>query len=140
MRFRSPKRSLPLTFQLNLASMIDIVFLLLIFFIVTTSLALPESRLSPALQKNDRETSTLDYTPQVIRVSTANGRNLYRLGSRVIEDRAELTAVLRELQRDLGIFVQVDDSASVEAAATAIQCCRDAGFEKVTYVPEPSDN
>jgi len=139
MQFRPPKATMSRRLQLNLASMIDIVFLLLIFFIVTTSLALPEAKLSPALQKNERETTSVDYSPQVVRVSTVNGRSLYRLGSRVIEDRRELTAVLRELQLDLGIFVQVDDNASVEAAATAIQCCRDAGFEKVTYVPEPGD-
>jgi biopolymer transport protein ExbD len=35
---------------LNLASMIDLTFLLLIYFMVTTVLARPEDRLSPTLQ------------------------------------------------------------------------------------------
>ena len=50
MRIRHRTNRRRQTVTLNLASMIDVTFLLLLYFLVTTVLASPEDRLSPALQ------------------------------------------------------------------------------------------
>lgn len=125
--------------ELNLTSMIDVIFLLLVFFVATASIALPESRLSPALQTSKKESGDqgADFVPQVVEVSDVNGTPVYRIGGRVLRDRRELTSILRELPKELGVFVKVSDSVPVGFTTSAIQCCHDAGFEKVTYVPEP---
>ena len=34
-----------------------------------------------------------------------------------------------------GVFVRVSGAAPVSAAAEALQACRDAGFQRVSYVP-----
>lgn len=127
----------PARITLNLASMIDVTFLLLIYFMVTTVLAPPEDRLSPTIQTRQDQTSSTapDFQPQVVRVERRDGRPVYVLGSRVLADRAELAQALRGLPRDEGVFIQVFDRLPVEFAVAAVQTARDAGFERVTYVP-----
>jgi len=120
--------------RLQLTSMIDVIFLLLIFFMVTTTFSQPESRLSPGLRE-ERTGAVSDLTPQIIDVSRENGRDAYRMGDRVYADRAALTEALRALPREPGVFVRAADSASVAAVAAALQAARDAGFDKVSYVP-----
>lgn len=124
--------------ELNFASMIDVVFLLLVFFIATSTIARPESRLSPALQtKEDNQTNTqADFTPQVIKLEVIDGTPVYILGGRILYKRTELVDLLKALPKELGIFVEVADNIPFGFTASAIQCTRDAGFDKVTYVPQ----
>ena len=126
------------TVTLNLASMIDVTFLLLLYFLVTTVLASPEDRLSPSLQTRSEAASgpTSDFQPQIVDVLLVDGKPSFRLGARVFTDKASLTAALRPLPKTAGLFVHVFDDAPVGAVAAAFQAGRDAGFEQVTYVPE----
>lgn len=122
---------------LNLASMIDVTFLLLIYFMVTMVITPPEDRLSPTLQ-TQREAQAgpnTDFQPQIVDVRLVDGEPAYQLGSRVCRNRNELLAALRELPKSIGVFVKVHDDVSVGFAAAAIQIARDVGFEQVTYVP-----
>ncbi len=124
--------------QLNLASMIDVVFLLLIFFLFSSIITPSESQLTPNIQTqsvNSASRST-DFSPQVVSVEMIDGKPGFRIGSRVINQRSELLALLKDLPHELGVFVRVQDAVPIGFAVGAIQCCRDAGFEKVTYVPE----
>lgn len=120
---------------LNFTSMIDVMFNLMIFFLVTSSLTAPESALNPTLQVKGGSASGADFSPQVLQVRTAESSVQWVLGARVIEGREELKRILSELPKDPGVIVEVADSAPVSAAAAALQACRDAGFEKVTYMP-----
>ena len=123
--------------RLNLASMIDIIFLLLVFFIVNTVFVLPESHLDPNIQteQEDAAAKAADFTPQVLNLELVGRDPVYRLGMRVVKDRDELQSMLELLPKDLGIFVYVDDRVPVGFCASAIQVCHNAGFEKITYVP-----
>ena len=92
--------------QLNLASMIDVTFLLLLYFLVTTVLARPEDRLSPSLktQTDSAAGPTADFQPQIIDVMIVDGAPAFRLGSAVMRDRASLTEALRPLHKPSGLF------------------------------------
>ena len=122
---------------LNLASMIDVTFLLLIYFMVTTIIAQPEDRLSPTLQttSDDGSGTAQDWQPQIIEAIVLGERPVYRLGNRVFEDRAALLQALGPLPKGPGLFVHVTDRVPVGFAVAAVQIARDAGFEQVTYVP-----
>ncbi len=121
---------------LSMSSMIDVTFLLLIYFIVSTVLSKPEDQLNPALlvsQGSAVEESLLE--PQILLVQQENLRSVYKLGSQVFTSREQLAQVLLNLPKEPGIIVKTDNSVSVGFAMAAIQESRVAGFDKVTYVP-----
>jgi hypothetical protein len=76
-----------------------------------------------------------DFQPQIVEVLMVQGGPAYRLGTEVFRDRQALAAALVPLNKPGGLFVKVFDDVPVSAAATAIQAGRDAGFERLTYVP-----
>ncbi len=139
MRFQARKsRTRVDRLALNLASMIDVTFLLLVYFIVSTVMARPEDQLTSSIQTRDSETSgaDVDYQPQVIEVVQLEGRPTYIIGDRMLHDLPSLTRVLVDLPKEIGVFVRVSPGIPVEFALTAVQSARDAGFQQVTYVPQ----
>jgi biopolymer transport protein ExbD len=121
--------------RLQMASMIDVVFLLLIYFMLTTTLEPPESELTPALA-TDQPGRPTALQPQTIEYARAETGAAFRVGERVFPDQRSLTTVLTELPKDAGVVVRAPDEADVRWAAAAVQAARDAGFEKVTYAPQ----
>jgi len=121
---------------LNLSSMIDVTFLLLIYFIVTTVFNPAEDNLSPALQVEGSGVSVdQDFEPQIISVTIIDSRPVYQIGGHFASSRAELIEVISTLPTDPGIIIRVDDDVPVGFAVAAVQEARNVGFEKVTYVP-----
>ncbi|GAB6043389.1 ExbD/TolR family protein [Endothiovibrio diazotrophicus] len=117
------------SFGLNLTPLIDIVFLLLVFFMLTAHFVRDESVAVELPQARSGEAVEEDVGPLVV---TLDGEGKIRLGEReVAPDRLE--AVLRaELQgrdnrevrlrgdrgADLGVAVQVMDAARLAGAAS----------------------
>ena len=117
--------------------MIDVTFLLLLYFIVTTVLTKPEDRLSPSLQTLAESAvgPQSDFQPQTVDVLMFDGAPAFRLGAEVMRTKRDLVAALAHLHKPTGLFVQVSDEVPVSAAVAALQAGRDAGFDQVTYVP-----
>jgi len=131
----SKRRSLNRT-ALNLSSMIDVTFLLLIYFIVTTVFTPPEDVLSPALKVEEGTSSQeQDFEPQIVTVVLRDSKPAYILGEQVIRDRLQFAELINKLPREPGIIIRVQDDVPVGFAVAAIQESRNAGFERVTYVP-----
>jgi biopolymer transport protein ExbD len=121
---------------MQMTSMIDCVFLLLIFFMVTSSFLPAERELDPAVKLQQVAGHHADLTPAVIEVLEGPAGGQLRLGSRLVPDLATLTSLLRQLDNPQdGAIVLVDDAASFDLAAGAIQACKAAGFLLVSYVP-----
>jgi biopolymer transport protein ExbD len=122
---------------LSMSSMIDVTFLLLAYFLLTTIVSQREDRLSPnlAIDRSSAGTSEQDLEPQVLEVALRDGAVTWSIGARSFTERDALLAALRDLPKGPGLFVRVLDGPTVAAAAAAIQCGRDAGFKEVTYVP-----
>ena len=125
------------TLDLPLTSMIDVVFLLLIYFLVTTSLIQTERELESGIKVERRSgASASDLAPAVVEVVRGPSGDVYRLGGRELASRQELTALLAQFENKLdGAFVRVADDVSVDSAAAAVQACKDANFVSVSYVP-----
>ena len=67
--------------RLSMASLIDVVFLLLAFFLITSVVSDPEDSLSPNLQL-DQDASTgakQDFIPQIIEVMVVNEGTIFRI-------------------------------------------------------------
>jgi len=132
-----PSRSRNDRVVINLASMIDVSFLILFYFMVGTMLEDRETRLSTALrtQSPGAAGSVGDFQTQNIEVRMVDDSPSYRLGERVMRGREDLLAALMPLPKGAGVFVRVFDDVPVGFAVTAVQVAHDAGFEQVTYVP-----
>lgn len=119
--------------RLPLVGMIDVFFLLLVYFIVSTTLAIPEDELSAALRQQSQAAAS-DLQPQFVEVRASGTGVVFKVGGQELRTQADLTELLSKLPKEAGVFLQVDDAAPVWAAASALQACHDAGYEKLTYV------
>ncbi|MCH2177187.1 MAG: biopolymer transporter ExbD [Mariniblastus sp.] len=124
--------------ELSMTSMIDVVFLLLIFFLVTATFVQPERQILADIHKPGA-TGALqqpDLQPAVIQISDLNGRTLFQLGAIKTVDLRDLEAPLRGFQhKKHGSFIRVSDGVPFEKVAKVIDLCKTTGFQSVVYVP-----
>ena len=131
------KRSL----ELNMTSMIDVVFLLLIFFMVTASFVKTERNLDSGIKVNKQSTATANsfLEPAVVEIAPGQGGAggyVYKLGGREFTSQESLANVLRQFDnKSDGAFVKVPPGAPYRMPVAAVQACRSAGFTSVSYVP-----
>jgi len=117
--------------SINLTPMIDIVFLLIIFFMVGTKFVEMERKISvkvPAVQ--DARTLTPAPEKRVI--------NVYRDGQISLDRRPvtleQLTAELaagRQEYADLGVIVRGDAEGAFQNVASVLNACRRAGIAEM---------
>ncbi len=115
--------------DINLTPLIDIVFLLLIFFLLTSSffryealeISLPTAESSAA---RDSEALTV----------TVLGRDRYRVGSSEYSKDTLLQALLskRNSKELAPIYLQIDKGAEVEILVEAMDFLRKSGFVDIT--------
>ena len=125
-----------------MTSMIDVVFLLLIFFMVTSSFVKTERQLDSGIkiERQSSEQQQSDFEPAIVEIVSSGDRFVYRLGAREFTTQEGLSRVLRQFENKAdGAFVKVSDDAPFEMAAAAIQACKSARFITVSYVPLESD-
>lgn len=120
--------------------MIDVVFLLLVFFLVTADFAREERKLPAALQTEGGGVSSSDLQPQIIQIAVREGRPVYTIGQVACRDRSSLEAVLNQLPRDPGVAIKAEPDVPIQAVATALQAARNAGFARRSYVPADPSN
>ncbi len=124
--------------EIQMTAMIDVVFQLLIFFMVTASFVKTEKNLDPAIKvnKSSAAAATSPLEPAIVEVSRGSTGFVFKLGGREIESQEELTKILKQFDNKVdGAFVKVSDDAPFSMAAAAIQACKSAGFLGVSYVP-----
>ncbi|MEC9116957.1 MAG: biopolymer transporter ExbD [Planctomycetota bacterium] len=139
MRLSSQKQRQKANLELSMTSMIDVVFLLLIFFLVTTTFVKAERQLRPMIQVQEetQESSQQGFLePAGVYVKRRGTQSIFKLGGREITTYDELLEVLQVFEnKEDGSFVVVDDQVPFDMTAAAIQACREAGFTSVSYVP-----
>lgn len=122
--------------QLSMTSMIDVVFLLLIFFLTTASFVPTERDLESSMRVQSTSASVSDFQPAMVDVVPGRSGFVYRLGQRELEDPEQLVDLLSRFENKAqGAFVRVSDRAPFRMAAAAIQACKTAGFASVSYIP-----
>lgn len=123
--------------QLSMTSMIDVVFLLLIFFIVTTTFVRPEREIVSSIKVNERRSASdqSNLDPAIVDVILQDAQVLFRLGAVRTNDLSELKSLLEGFEdKSEGAFVRVAGDVPYEAAAQAIGLCHASGFESVSYL------
>ncbi|HSG90665.1 MAG TPA: biopolymer transporter ExbD [Pseudomonadales bacterium] len=131
-RRRSPDASVDLT------PLIDVVFLLLIFFMVTTTFV-REGRMSLELPQADTEVITQPTEPVQVLVSREGD---YTVNGRTLVDRAvtTLVAALRDAaagDTEQPMVITADGRAPHQAVVSVMDAAERVGFEKVRIAIEP---
>ncbi|HEU5118974.1 MAG TPA: biopolymer transporter ExbD [Isosphaeraceae bacterium] len=123
--------------ELSMTSMIDVIFLLLIFFMLNVRFRLAERNLESGLQTRSTQAAPSHLEPVIVEFArVASGDYVYKLGAREITTAAELTRVLQALGPSDQAFVKTRDDAPFSMVAAAIQSCYDAGYLSIAYVPD----
>jgi biopolymer transport protein ExbD len=128
--------------DLQMTSMIDCVFLLLIFFMVTSSFNRTERELDAGLAIQGAAATQADLAPTIIEIVRGEASGfVFKLGGQRLITAEELSAVLQRIENKLdGAFVRADDEAPFLLAASAIQACKDAGILKTVYAAKATNN
>ena len=124
--------------ELSMTSMIDVVFLLLIFFIVTTTFVRPEREIVSAVKVNEKRSTANDSNlePAIIDVVRQNSQIVFRIGAVRTNNLGEVKKLMAGFEnKSEGAFVRVADDVPYEAAAQAIGACHASGFDSVSYLP-----
>lgn len=137
MRFRPRHEPIGIARDLPMTSMIDVVFLLLIYFMVTATWVRERELPSTLDAVREGSGSVADLTPQIVEVEMREGAPAFRMGARVLRQRAALTELLTALPKEGGVFVRGSGEVPWGAVAEALQAAHDAGFDRRTYVPAP---
>jgi len=120
---------------LPLTSMIDVVFLLLVYFLVTSEFAQPERDLSSSVQTDGGGVRTSELQPQVVIIERSGGAIVYRIGSNSVASKEALARVLGSLPKEPGVAIRARRDVPISAIAAAMQASQDAGFSRRSYVP-----
>ena len=123
--------------EVSMTSMIDVVFLLLIFFLVTTSFFSPESQLASNInvQRQASGLSAQDIEPAIMTIYKNGNQVIFQMGAVRSTNLKDFDSLLDEyVAKQNGGFVQVADEVSFDNVAQAIGRFRSNGFGSVSYL------
>lgn len=145
---RLPQISSGDSLELKMTPMIDVVFLLLVFFVWTSSFELPEFDLPSAIAEppSGRAETTNDTPPVepfdeiVLRLTRQNGQDQIQLNGLGVNGFDDLRTQLSEII-SLGVqppvIVDPDDEISMNFAVQVYDVARSAGADRVLFAAQP---
>ena len=124
--------------EINLISLVDVVFCLIIFLVVTTSFN-QHSGLKLLLPQAGAPASPEQVAPMTI---TVDAEGHYYVGSEELRetDVASLRAAIERAageRRDLPVVLSADARSQHQSVVTALEALGEAGFEKVSIATTP---
>lgn len=137
-----PRRPL----QVEMTPMIDVVFLLLIFFLWTASFRIAEQRLPSSLAE---ETTTrgntsevaeeTDFEPVIVRIGWADDAPRWNVNGRSLGNLAGVSQTLlavAEVKPDLPVIVDPDARVPLGYVIDVYDLTRNLGFDKVQFAAQ----
>jgi len=131
MNFRNKKRK-PL--ELSLTPMIDVVFLLLIFFMVTTTFT-KESMIKIQLPQAEGLSRTQDKQL----VLTIDQAGQYFLDGKAITDKTKsalANALDKVANKQRALLINADARAPIQSAITVLDIASKKGFKNITFATQ----
>ena len=131
--FRAPDDE-DATDAMNLTSMVDVVFILLAFFVLTARFVGPERDLvTDAL--SDAPAAAPEDLPEVVTIRL-DAAGAITLGTRAIPDHPALTGALRNLApADLPVQIDADATLPVDHVARTLDAVLQTHLTRVALVP-----
>lgn len=138
MKLQTRNREAP---EVNLTSLIDVVLLLLVFFMVSTSFV-REAEINLRLPEADI-TETVDVITDGLEIAiTESGDYLVNERALINNERRTLRTAIEQVvgdRRDLPVTVRGDSNSSLQSFVTATEVVGQLGFNEVniaTVVPQ----
>jgi len=129
--------------ELNLTPMIDVTFLLLIFFLVGTKFKEPEGKLNAYLPKdkgpppiNQAQIDPVEELTIRVRKDTTDGHTYYQIGEVVMTTPADLDAQLLAFhanKSDQPVTIDPDPLASYEIVIGVLNSCVKIGYKEISF-------
>jgi len=129
--------------DVKMTPMIDVIFLLLIFFVCTASFQPPEeilpTRLSlPGAIDSQREVDPeiVDLDEIIVKLLWREGRARWQINNRDYSRLADVRAVLiatSEMKLDLPVILDVDAAVPMEDVIDLYDLCREVGLERIQF-------
>lgn len=123
--------------------MIDMVFLLLIYFVCNTGFQTPEQTLASSLHIDSQGVSVAEAPPErpelpplVVRIHWQSGRARWEIDAEPVATLAEVGASLRataRVKRDLAVIVDPDAEVPLAEVMDVYDLARQAGLERVQF-------
>ncbi len=123
--------------------MIDVIFLLLIFFVCTASFQTPEDVLPTNLSWSGSTTELAPIDPVdvdlreiVVKILWREGRLGWEVDQRryeLLEDVGRVLAGVAQIKIDLPVILDVDGAVPIENVIDVYDLCRQIGFEKIQF-------
>ncbi|MBE0469282.1 MAG: biopolymer transporter ExbD [Methyloprofundus sp.] len=133
MNFRNKKNN-PL--EVSLTPMIDVVFLLLIFFMVTTTFS---KETSIKIQLPQAEGQEVEQHKQVVLLMIDKSGQFF-IDGRALQDKSlatltkELTTVAANKQ--IPLVINADANAPVQAAISVLDVAKNIGFKNISFTTQ----
>ena len=146
---KRPQLSSSDSLEVKMTPMIDVVFLLLVFFVWTSSFEIPEFDLPSSLaeapaggseQNEDDSESVEAFDEIVVKLLVQDASTLIQLNGQSIEDVASLQRQLSEIIA-LGVqppvIVDPADQVTMDRAIEVYDAARNAGADRVLFAAHP---
>lgn len=121
--------------EITMAPLIDVVFLLLIFFMVTT--VFPDNR-GMEIEKPESEFSQTLPLKRLIFTLNQAGEIYYEERAVALSDVRRLVGEQLAAAPDTAVLLQVDKNAITQSLISLMDACKSAGAKRVGIASEPA--
>ena len=120
--------------EINITPMLDVVFILLIFFIVTANFIK-----EPGLEVNRPDSETAGPTENAaILIAVGNAGEIYMDGRRIDKRQVKANVVRLLAENPQGsVVIQADEKATADTIMAVMDGAREAGVYNISLASEP---
>ena len=134
--------------EVKMTPMIDVIFLLLIFFVCTAGFQAVEQILPTPLQlpgtvesDSPPDPELLDLDEIIVKISWDGRRAGWRINERdyaSLDDVQTLLVSIGRLRKDLPVILDADGNVPIERVIDVYDACRRIGLEKIQFAASES--
>ena len=137
MNFR--KQAEPRIFGFMIAPMVDILLVVLVFFIVTWNFALSENELDVRVPSAAKANETQPYVGQVVINIKADGTIIVNRQPKTLSELLQLLKKLSQLYPDQAAIVRGDQGVEYKHIVEVLDICRQADIWNVAFATGKPD-
>jgi biopolymer transport protein ExbD len=126
-------RAKPEIFTFQIAPMVDVLLVLLVFFIVTWNFALSENELDIKLPSAAKANETQAYVGQVVVNVKKNGQLVFNRQPITGSDLLAKLQQLSELYPDQAVILRADENTNYKFVVRVLDICREANIWNVAF-------